>query len=69
MAKGQRKTLDQKLEAIDIKISDLKSKVKTMEEEKHKLIKADKAEKIEKIIQYAEQKSISIDEILKKISD
>ena len=69
MARGAAKTLEQKLQPIDTKIADLRAKIAGFENERKKLIEADRAAKLQKIIDIADEKGLSVEEVIEKISN
>ena len=68
MARGVTRTLEEKLQPIDAKIADYQAKIISLQADRKKMIADDRATKIEKVLEVADEKGLSIDELIKKIS-
>ena len=69
MARGVAKTIEEKLQPIDKKIGDLQQKISDLQAERKKIIEADRVAKLQKIMDIADEKGLSVDEVIAKISN
>ena len=69
MPRGVAKTLEEKLQPIETKIADYKSKISDLQDERKKIIEADRVAKLQKILDIADEKGLSVDDVIAKISE
>jgi|GEM_PF-1388145 len=68
MARGVQKPVSEKIAEIDGKIEGFQVKINDLKAQKKDLLEADRAAKLSKVLEVAEEKGLSIDEIIEKIS-
>jgi len=79
MPRGVSKSIEERITEIDSKIADIKvkqadsnakfkSKIDVLESQKKELLDADRSAKLQKVLEVADEKGMSVDDILAKIS-
>jgi len=79
MPRGVSKSIEERITEIDSKIADIKvkqadsnakfkSKMDVLESQKKELLDADRSAKLQKVLEVADEKGMSVDDILAKIS-
>jgi len=68
MAKGKARSVEERLAEIDSKIEGFQAKINDLKAQRKELLDADRQIKLQKVLEVAEEKGLSIDEILEKIS-
>jgi len=79
MPRGVSKSIEERITEIDSKIADIKvkqadsnakfkSKIDVLEAQKKELLDADRSAKLQKVLEVADEKGMSVDDILAKIS-
>ena len=69
MARGVQKPISEKIAEIDGKIEGFQAKINDLKAQKKDLLDADRQAKLQTILEVAEEKGMSVDDILAKISD
>lgn len=68
MARGVARPIEEKTREIDAKIEGLQAKINDLKAQKKELLDADRAAKLQKVLEVAEEKGLSVDDIIEKIS-
>ncbi|MDR2909342.1 MAG: hypothetical protein LBU86_05630 [Oscillospiraceae bacterium] len=69
MARGVARPVEQKIRDLDSKIEVYQAKIADLKLQKRDLMDADRAVKIQKVIDIADEKGLSVDDLLARISD
>ena len=69
MARGMVRSLDERIAVINAKIGNFQTKINELKEQRKELLDADRAAKLGKVLKVAEEKGMSVEDIIAKISD
>ena len=69
MARGVRRPIEDIISGIDEKINSYKAKIKDLESQKKDMLDADRQTKLMKVLEIADEKGMSVEDIISKISE
>lgn len=68
MARGVARSVEERIQEIDYKINGFQSKINDLKTLKKELLDAERNAKLQKVIEVAEEKGLSVDDIIDRIS-
>jgi vacuolar-type H+-ATPase subunit I/STV1 len=67
MARGQKRGVDSQIAAIDAKIAKKQGEIQALKEKRQELVDANQAALAAKVVKYAADKGITVEELLQSI--
>jgi len=68
MARGVKRSADEIIAGLDAKISNYQNKINDLKAQKKEALESDRTVKLQRVMEIADQRGLSVDEIIAKIS-